>query len=123
VAGTDHKHARGVPIQAVSEALEAHGWVFPDEAGVALESGNLIAAIKLLRDANPGLGLKEAKEALEGLQAMRGNTGADAIRDTSGIDGPRVPTVAEGDRGGGRILVVVAFVLLAVVAWWLFAGR
>ncbi|GAA4860107.1 ribosomal protein L7/L12 [Luteimonas vadosa] len=106
----------------VAAALQEKGIAFPPEAAAALESGNLIAAIKLVREANPGLGLKEAKEAVEGIPRFRSKTGADAVRDAASNDGARVPTVVEGDRGGLRWLVLLALVATAAAGWWWFSG-
>lgn len=109
--------------EAIDATLHGKGGVFPEEAAAALESGNLIASIKLLRDANAGLGLKEAKDAVESLHRLRGKTGADHVRGAASNDAARVPTVVEGDRGVARSLLVIVFVVLAVAVWWLFSGR
>lgn len=89
--------------------------VFPQQAVDALSHGQLIAAIKQLREANPQLGLKEAKEAVDAALQKRSATGP------SRPSMQRVPTVVQGDRGlSGWWLVAI---LVVIAAWWLLSGR
>ncbi|ALN79527.1 hypothetical protein [Lysobacter antibioticus] len=62
----DAMHAPPMPAEA--EATP-HG--FPAQAEQALRSGNKIKAIKLVLDANPGLGLREAKDMVERYEGQR----------------------------------------------------
>lgn len=120
---TDNDRLRdGQTAEAIGAALQEKGIAFPPEAALALQSGNLIAAIKVLREANPGLNLREAKEAVADLQPFRSTTGADQARDASVDDLSRVPTVVEGDSGGHGALLVAVFVVAVAAVWWLFSG-
>ena len=77
----------------------------PPEVSAALQRGQKIEAIKLLRELK-GLGLKEAKEAVDGYQA--GRQSAD------------VSVVQPGGRGG--IFWLLGLLLLGFAAAWLFGG-
>lgn len=103
-------------IQALGAKAEAANLVFPPQVADALSHGNLIEAIKRLREANPQLGLKEAKDAV------------DTIVKRHPADSParhaarRVPTVVQGDSGrGGWVWILAA--MIAFAAWWWLSGR
>ncbi len=102
--------ATGLGLKEAKDAVEAHGRV--DHAGVrpppvagaalppsvveALERGNKLEAIKRLR-AETGLGLKEARDAVEG----------------------RPPSPVSGDRpGSGALPWLAVAVILAIVAFF-----
>lgn len=67
----------------------------PDEAVAALEKGNVIEAIKIVRE-KTGLGLKEAKDAVEA-HGSRQPAGAVRPQDTAGIPPAAVARLAAGD--------------------------
>ena len=77
----------------------------PPEVVAALQRGQKIEAIKLMRELR-GLGLKEAKDAVEGRKSER----------QSG----EVSVVQPGGHGGGLWLLGL-LVLGFLVAWW-FGG-
>lgn len=108
-------HADAGPMTSTSDRSE---FVFSQEAADALARGEVLDAIRALRAANPHLDLKSARQALE----QHGDTSGSQARPTGLPRSSRVPTVVEGDRGGARSLLVTVFVVLAVAAWWLFAG-
>ena len=85
------------PPPGVAQTGAAHGTVM-----ALLGAGKKIEAIKVYREAT-GLGLKEAKDAVEALEARAAPGGA-----------PR-PLVERPRRGGGA-LMVVALVVLAIAA-------
>lgn len=89
--------------------------VFPQQAVDALSQGQLIAAIKQLREANPKLGLKEAREAVDA--ALQKRSAAGPSRPSM----QRVPTVVQGDHGRGGWWL--AAILVVIAAWWLLSGR
>jgi ribosomal protein L7/L12 len=95
-------------------ALNAnHGeFVVPSAAATALQQGNLIEAIKLIRDANR-MGLKEAKDAVDQLR-----TRASPVA-TSHAHPRKMPTVQQGDRGLGGWMLLVAVVVVAFAGWLL----
>lgn len=111
-------HATGVPA---ASARSPGGFVFPDAAAAAVARGDFIAAIAQLREANPWLDLKSAKEAVDGLRrrdvapAKAAHRGAMPAR-------PRVPTVVHGDSGRHGWLLAVLAAVLAAFAWWLGGG-
>ena len=94
-------------------ALDGNGGelIVPSAAAAALQRGNIIEAIKLIREANR-LGLKEAKAAVEHLHATS--------RTSSPLHARRMPTVMQGDRGLGGWMVLAA-VVVAAFAWWLLS--
>ncbi|MFP6848119.1 MAG: ribosomal protein L7/L12 [Pseudomonas sp.] len=77
----------------------------PPEVVAALQRGRKIEAIKLLRELK-GLGLKEAKDAVDDFQAEQ-HPGS-------------VSVVQAGGHGG--IVWLLAIVVLGVVVAWLFGG-
>ncbi|MDQ3039021.1 MAG: hypothetical protein M3Q51_06915 [Pseudomonadota bacterium] len=91
----------------------------PAAVGNALQQGQLIEAIKQLREANPGLSLKVAKEHVETLVANGPVKQVQRAASTFGAARDRTPTVVMGDKPGGIrwLLITVAIVGLA---WWWF---
>jgi hypothetical protein len=77
----------------------------PSKVLMALERGQKIEAIKLLREAR-GLGLKEAKEAVDAYQPSG--------RPVSG-------SVVQGG-GGSRLPWLIGAILLALLVIWLMGG-
>lgn len=84
----------------------------------ALQQGDLIDAIRRLREANPGLSLKAAKDHVDALGAKLPARAATRAATTFALPRERVPTVVMGDKPGGMrwLFVLIAFVPL--VAWW-----
>lgn len=111
-----HPDTRRNLIQALGTKAEAAKLVFPQQAADALSRGAVIEAIKRVREANPHLGLKEAKDAVEGIVKKPPST-AQAPHAAR-----RVPTVVQGDSGRGGWVWLLAAVV-AVAAWWWLAGR
>jgi len=75
----------------------------PPEVAAAMKQGNKIEAIRMLRE-KTGLGLKEAKEAVESIQT-----------DTSSLRAP-----GEVARSGIGMWLVAALVAVAVLAYVVF---
>ncbi len=88
-------------------------------AGVrnALQQGNLIDAIKHLREANPGMSLKAAKEHVDALGGRLPVKQVQRAASTFATARERTPTVVMGDKPGGLrwLFVLIAF---ASLAWW-----
>jgi ribosomal protein L7/L12 len=109
-------HATGLP--AAASAQSPGGFVFPDAATAAIARGDFIQAIAQLREANPWLDLKSAKDAVDSVRrgdAKTAHRGAMPAR-------PRVPTVVHGDSGRNGWLLLVVAAAVAAFAWWWTGG-
>jgi len=60
------------PSPAAAPAPSSEPLVMPPEVHAHLQNGALITAIKALKDANPGMGLKQAKDAVEAYARRNG---------------------------------------------------
>ncbi len=75
---SDFSRLRGQPGPAASmapspaPAPSSEPLVMPPEVHAHLQNGRLINAIKALKDANPGMGLKQAKDAVEAYARRNG---------------------------------------------------
>ncbi|MEH6420915.1 ribosomal protein L7/L12 [Pseudomonas sp. CGJS7] len=125
--------AGDLPVSAVPAA----GWSEPAEAGspqslglpeaarVAIQRGELIVAIKIVREVH-GLGLREAKDLVEayaerGEAALVGVVAPASVSAKRGAVGDSGRTVAAGDRSGGLwAAVLLGAIVLAAV--WYFIG-
>lgn len=133
------REATGMGLKDARDAVQSHatrlpsgtpaalsgtsgGFVFPEAAAAAVARGDFIAAIAMLREANPRLDLKAAKDAVS---HFRQGTPLPPNASQPNIQArypARVPTVMAGDRGShGWILGVVA-VAVAALVWWLVGG-
>lgn len=96
----------------------------PESAVAALREGRMVEAIRELRQANPGLDLKTAKEAAEALvrrfPEQSGKARSQAAMALARTKRP--PTVAPGDRGGIRAVVYALALAGGALAWWMFRG-
>lgn len=101
---------------AVAPSAGATGVALPPAAMQALARGDLIDAIKQLREANPQFDLKTAKELVE---RHRHATKASAPAPRAQ---KRVPTVVEGDRGFGGGWGIVAALFAIVAGAWILRG-
>ena len=83
----------------------------------ALQQGNLIDAVKRLREANPGMSLNAAKDHVEGLAARLPVKQVQRAASTFASTRARTPTVVMGDKPGNLrwLFVLIAFVCLG---WW-----
>ncbi len=84
----------------------------------ALQQGNLIDAIKRLREANPGLSLKAAKDHVDGMASARPPPQAQRSGTTFAMPRERIPTVVMGDRPGGLRWLFVLIAVVALAGWW-----
>lgn len=108
VAEMLNRHAGTASPFVASAASAPDAGRLPPAALLALSQGQLLQAIKLTREQYPGMGLREAKELVEG------------YRDRNAPPAGMRPTVASGDRPGAWLWA--ALILLLVVAaafWWL----
>jgi hypothetical protein len=80
-----------------------------DEVIAAVDGGNTILAIKILRE-ETGLGLKEAKDVVDSLARVRQE---DLIADSG---------MTEEGGAGGMIKMVVTIVIILGVYFYFFAG-
>jgi len=80
-----------------------------DEIIAAVDNGNKIAAIKLLRE-ETGLGLKEAKDAIDALASERRG------------DPVIAATMTEEGGAGGLIKLLVVIAAILAIYFYFFAG-
>jgi len=95
------------------------GFEFPPAAAAAVARGEFAHAIALLREANPQLDLRTAKDAID--HVRRGALPQDGKAHKNAFSGypPRVPTVVAGDRGSRVWLKAMLAVVFAVFVLWL----
>ena len=115
---------RAVQSTAVQQSMQASAKSsvhVPPTVHAALKQGNLIDAVKRLREANPGMSLKAARDHAQGLAATLPKRHVDRAASTFASDRERTPTVVMGDKPGSLrwMLVVIAF---AILAWWWFVA-
>lgn len=108
-------------MQAAPAKAAPGGFVFPEAAAAAVARGDFIGAIAQLREANPSLDLKTAKDAVDGLRRHRSSSAKAAPRGAMPAR-PRVPTVVQGDSGRHGWLLLVIAVVAAAFAWWWMGG-
>lgn len=120
------REAAGLDLKAAKELVDAYleshdaaapaaggpGVALPPAVAQALARGDLIDAIKQLRQAHPNFDLKTAKDLVE---RHRHATKASAPAPRAE---KRVPTVVEGDRGFGGGGWIAAALIAIVVGWW-----
>ena len=84
----------------------------------AMQQGNPIDAIKRLREANPGLSLKSAKDHVDALGDSRPQAQAQRTGTTFATQRDRVPTVMMGDKPGSLRWLFVLITFVALAGWW-----
>jgi len=89
--------------------VDDHEYSLSDEVIAAVDSGNKIKAIKLLRE-ETGLGLKEAKDLIDALAAERRG------------DPPIAAAMSEEGGAGGMIKMVIAIAAILAIYFYFFAG-
>ncbi|MFC3716747.1 hypothetical protein ACFONC_11355 [Luteimonas soli] len=95
---------------------------FPPAAAAAVARGEFVNAIALLREANPQLNLKTAKDAVDHVRRGALPTADQPVEKALSRYPPRVPTVVAGDRGSRGWLTVMLVVVLGVFLLWLLGG-
>ncbi len=91
------------------DELRQHYPDVPDAVIAAVDAGNRIQAIKLLRE-ETGLGLREAKDIVDGLAAQRGGLTDDS------------PGIVEHGGAAALIRMVIAIVILVLLYRVFFAA-
>ncbi|MEP6633659.1 MAG: ribosomal protein L7/L12 [Luteimonas sp.] len=124
------RNANGLDLKSAKEAVDAYAAgrlqaystdlarnhpassaQFPPAASEALARGDIVEAIKLVREANRDLGLVEAKQAVDTLRAGIKHGVQTRAQPVS------MPTVSHGDRGFGGGAIAIAAAIAALV-WW-----
>ena len=105
-------------MASATSAIQKSGAQVPAGVGNAMQQGNLLEAVKLMRQANPGMTLKSAKEHVDALGARLPVKQAQRTVSTFATARERTPTVVMGDKPGGLrwLFVLIAFAGLAL--WW-----
>jgi ribosomal protein L7/L12 len=112
---------RAVQATAVQQSMQAStqsAVQVPAAVKIALQQGNLIEAVKRVREANPGISLKAAKDHVDALGARVPVKQIQRSASTFATTRERTPTVVMGDKPGSLrwLFVLIAFVML--VWWW-----
>jgi len=102
-------------------AAQAH-FVFPPAAAAAVAHGDFVTAIALLREANPQLDLKSAKEAVDHARKRAAPVEGALKTSVRPSQPPRIPTVVAGDRGSRGWLTLMLVAVFAIVVLWLLDG-
>lgn len=84
----------------------------------ALQQGNLIEAVKRLREANPGISLKAAKDHVDALGARVPVKQVQRAASTFATTRERTPTVVMGDKPGGLRWLFVLIAFVGIAGWW-----
>jgi hypothetical protein len=107
----------GYPLQAAAAPAGSGSGGADAEIRGMLALGNKIAAIKLYRELHPGMGLAEAKEAIDALERRDATT---AAGDPSNRPSP---TQKQGLSPGALLALVVVLVVIIVVIWRMVFSR
>lgn len=106
-------------------SVDASGRVefeFPPAAAAAVARGEFVNAIALLREANPQLNLKAAKDVVDHVRRGALPTADQPVEKALSQYPPRIPTVVAGDRGSRGWLMGMLVVVFAVFVLWLLGG-
>jgi len=95
---------------------------FPPAAAAAVARGEFVNAIALLREANPQLNLRTARDAVEHVRRGALPTADQPVKSALSDYPARVPTVVAGDRGSHGWLVAMLVVVLAVCLLWVLGA-
>ena len=106
----------GYPLHATTATAGSGSGADAEIRGM-LALGNKIAAIKHYRELHPGMGLAEAKEAIDSLERRDATTTAG---DPSNRPGP---TQKQGLSAGALVAMVVVVVVIIVVIWRMMFSR
>lgn len=110
---------RAVQAAAADHAKETSAQVqMPAAVRNALQQGDVLEAVKQLRQANPGMTLKAAKEQVEALGAKLPVKQAQRAASTFATTRERTPTVVMGDKPGGLRWLFVLIAFAGIAFWW-----
>lgn len=125
-AGVEHARQRQADARAQRDGDRIEG-AGDSPAGLdravrdALDSGDPLEAIRRFRAAHPRMGLRDAKAAVERLQAQAsvasGSAGAESLVLRARAE--RTPTVQDGDHGGYAVVLLAVLAAGGALAWWL----
>lgn len=105
-------------LASANPSIQKSEMQVPAAARNALQQGNLIEAVKRLREANPGMSLKTAKDHLDALGMRTPKPREDRAATTSASTRERTPTVIMGDKPGGLSWLFVLIPFVALAWWW-----
>ena len=104
----------GYPLKAATEKGESGA---DAEIKRLVARGEKIAAIKHYRELHAGMGLAEAKQAIDALERGESLAAADDASNRPS------PTQKQGLSAGGLVAVVVVLVVILIVVWRMVFGR
>ena len=108
-----------VMASAIS-AIQKSGAQVPANVSSALQQGNVLEAVKHMRQANPGMTLKAAKDHVDALGVKLPAKQPQLAVSTFATARERTPTVVMGDKPGGLRWLFVLIVFAGVAVWWYF---
>ena len=112
---------RAVQAAAAEQSIQVSAKAaiqMPASVRNALQQGNLIDAIKRLREANPGMSLKAAKDHVDALGARLPVKQVQRAASTFATVRERTPTVVMGDKPGGLRWLFVLLAFTGIALWW-----
>ena len=109
---------QGAAADQARQVSAQSGVQMPAAVNNALQQGNLIDAIKRLRESNPGMSLKAAKDHVDALAARMPARPALRAAKTFATSRDRVPTVVMGDKPGSLRWLFVLIAFVGLVWWW-----
>lgn len=132
------REATGLSLKDANDLVRAHAnrpggarvdgatgkveFEFPPAAAAAVARGEFVNAIALLREANPQLNLKTARDAVEHVRRGALPTADQSVKDALSGYPARVPTVVAGDRGSRGWLTVMLVAVFAVFLLWVLGA-
>jgi ribosomal protein L7/L12 len=132
------RQATGMSLKDANDLVRAHAnrpggarvdgatskveFEFPPAAAAAVARGEFVNAIALLREANPQLNLKTARDAVEHVRRGALPTADQPVENALSDYPARVPTVVAGDRGSRGWLTVMLVVVFAVFLLWILGA-
>ena len=105
-------------IASGTSVIQKSGAQVPAAVSDALRRGNVIEAVKGMRQANPGMTLKAAKDHVDALAAKLPAKPPQPAVSTFASARERTPTVVMGDKPGGLRWLFVFIVFAGIALWW-----
>lgn len=110
---------RAVQAAAADQAKQVQSAIqVPAVVKNAMQQGNFIEVVKRLREANPGMSLKAAKDHADTLGAKVPVKQVQRAATTFATTRERTPTVVMGDKPGNLRWLFVVIAAVGLAWWW-----